>query len=1081
MIRKNIKIFILINIIQILLFSGIAFSASENPIDSRRETDAEQTKREAELLEKLQREDEKVCKAQNSGYSNPTGGSGRGLPNISDPRQNPTNNGTYGEPVGGEEDTREAIEAQGVTINKGPCNGRDYRQVEGGCTDVQGLPQHSIDRLGELNQAAGGNLLLTGGTEGGHSAHGAGKNVVDLTAKDPELNAYIRANTVKTWEGKDGTWHQLSNGDLFLDEQRGTPNHHWHADLRGSLGGGSTVALFKKIKTYAQNFIYKKVFFNIAIAQSLDNIIILGNTEIDLDSIAPEELFGIINSLSPEELNRDLPNLTQNQLTTIIGEDLPFDSLNHIFSNLSRESLDEIIPQIGTDIIESISNSLAYDSVENILTGLSTGELNSFLGNLGGETLNTLFNSVYNGDILDSVISNISNNTLSSIIGDLGEGALNNIFGNLGGDVLNDVLGNLGMDSINDIFSQLGGTVLNDVLGSLTEDVAEQIFSVIGEGAMANILNNALPEVLDEVLSGLPQDLLTDLFNGLSISELLGSFTDILDELPLVGDILGKIPGLGGILGGLGLGGGIPGLGGGLYVPVIEQNGQLMQLTKSTNETTKEIKDLNVQICTSLRAIKRIQSRFELKMVEDAQVKRIRDTELEKYRQAVFGENGLVKTGYTMLDDKGNPTRAALFVTNQKEYWEISGQEGVEIARNQVANSNHPLKDSILNLFDNSNPFTLDSTIKEADFESLGLSAVAKKDGINNDDLITRRKIPILSSLSKPIKRIAYFITGNTALAEEEPTTNKNSDDYWQSWLKLIEPKNNIMGSYAIALDRMGIEKNKAESAAREEAAQGQGFLPIRECVEKSSDGKTCLGWGTTQPGTIIREVAAKTLNSRLDVYVDAKEMGDIGSGNEPNIEEVIRNNPTPNGGGAVGPGMTSAGGITSNSRDMESDERTNTPGDTGGGNGEEDVEDSNNWIDILGRLSNFFNTNDNLDTANLDWLKELITILKRTFRAVWNKLKPLTIFDYKNKDDYTLIYWFSPNATKCIASNDWLDTGGQGPENGSSLGSKTIVDSTGALIGNLKINPPEGRTEYKMRCSNGNGDSRLRIITIDK
>lgn len=1073
---KNIKTFLLITLVQILLFSGVAFSASENPIDSRRETDAEQTKREAELLEKLQREDEKVCKAQNSGYSNPTGGSGRGLPNTSDPRQNPTNSGNYGEPVGGEESTREAIEAQGVSINKGPCNGRDYRQVENGCTDVQGLPQHSIDRLGELNQAAGGDLMLTGGTEGGHNAHGAGKNVVDLRP-DPELDAYVRANTVKTWQGKQGTWHQLNNGDLFLDE-----GDHWHADLRGSSGGGSTVALFKKIKTYAQNFIYKKVFFNIALAQSMDNIIILGNTEIDLDNTTPEGLSTIINSLSPEELNRDLPSLARNQLTTIIGGDLPFDSLNHIFSNLSRESLDEIIPQIGTDIIESISNSFAYDSVENILTGLSTGELNSFLGNLGGETLNTLFNSVYNGDILDSVISNISNNTLSNIIGDLGEGALNNIFGNLGGDVLNDVLGNLGMDSINDIFSQLGGPVLNDVLGSLTEDVAEQIFSVVGDGALANILNNSLPEVLDQVLSGLPQDLLTDLFNGLSISELLGSFTDILDELPLVGDILGKIPGLGGILGGLGIGGIIPGIGGGLYVPVIEQNGQLMQLTKSTNETTEEIKDLNVQICTSLKAIKRIQSRFELKMVEDAQVKRIRDTELEKYRQAVFGENGLIKTGYTTLDEKGKVQNSPSFVTNQKEYWEISGQEGIEIARNQIANSNNPLKESVLSLFDNSNPFTVDSTIGEKDFEALGLTnTVAKENSEKNYSY--KNKIPIISSLLKPLRKIASLVTGRKVLADDPPSTNdKNSDQYWQSWLKLIEPKNNIMGSYAIALDRMGIEKNKAESAAREEASQGQGFLPIRECVEKSSDGNTCLAWGTVQPGTIIREVAAKTLNSRLDVYADAKEMGDIGSGNEPNIEEIIQNKPTPSGGGAVGPGMTSPGGITSNDRDMESDDRTNTPGDTGGGSDEGDVENSSNWTDILGQLSGFFNNNENLDTADLDWLRQLIAILKRTFGAIWNILKPLTIFDYKNKDGYTLVYWFSPNATRCTASNDWLDVGEQGIENGSNLSSKPIVGITGALVGNIKINPPENaRTEYKMRCSNQNGDSKTKIILITK
>jgi|GEM_PF-6536552 hypothetical protein len=1087
--KNKLKFYLLLNLSLLSLFAGLvgtAVAAEEEDnkdLEDRQERDLDQTKKEADKLAKMLKEDAKACKAKSGGYTLPTdgvgGGNGQGRPSNDDPVQKPEEGaGSYGEPTASEQENRDALQAAGIDINKEPCNGRDYRKVPGGCTDVGGLPQHSVDRLTEINNEIGGGLMVTGGSEAGHGSHKPGNNVVDLRL-GPDIDNYVAQNTVSTWSGGElGTYHQLSNGDVFLRE-----SDHWHARLQGTVGSGTTAFNDKIRKIFGFNIkTIKKIFPGISLnkkvyAQAIDlrRIIDLGGTEFNLDTATTEQISSTINSLTPEQIRISFSQMSPNNLQEVVST-LPFDSLNNVFANLDSQSLDSIIPNLGADGLEGVISNFSYESVENVMGNLSSGNFNQLLGDLSDQGLNQLFTTVYNQAVFNQVIGDLPGDLLNDVVGQLGDGAINNIFGSLGDDVLNDVLGNLGMSEINDVFSQLGGNVLNDVLGGMTGDMAETVFSVIGDGAFGNILNNALPEVLDGVLSVLPEELLGDLFSELSISGLLGQFTDVLGEMPIVSDILGNIPGLGDLFGGFGIGNIIPGLGG-LYVPVVEQNGQLMKLTKNTDKTIMEVKELNIQICTHLKAIHRIQAQMELKNVEDAKTMRIRATEIAKYRESVFGDNGAINKGYKTLDSEGNEISSPLFVTNQENYWEQNELEGKEIAIDKIKNSGNPYAEEILNALDTSNPFSLYSTINEEDITNLTGSEPIAKNTSGAETNLAQRKIPIISSLVKPFYKLAVWLTGNKKVFAVDPPDEEltKSSDYWSSWLKLIEPNNNRLGTFAIAMDTISREKGLALAAAQADADQGQGFLPIRECIKKTADGKTCLAWETIQPGSIAQKIQADAITSPLRLYEQADEVGEVAKGNEPNIYEFLENRPIISGGGAVGPGMIPASQIPNSIDDMISDVSTNQGIDTGETDTPVDAEDISdldlgNLTDLIGNL---FGGDDNPDLAGNSDLLAIINLIKQIVGPLWDNLRPIVTFGSKARESgEKLIYWYSPNATDCKADNDWPSdtaTDGIAKKLGASLGTE----------GSLRVTPTT-TTEYMIKCTKGSNKEKTKSIELN-
>ncbi|HPI24734.1 MAG TPA: hypothetical protein PL159_02140, partial [Candidatus Paceibacterota bacterium] len=142
-------------------------SAAQERITNLSQSTRQTAREEAQELSKLQQADFEACQAE----AGRGGGMGSGLPGGG---SLPGGSG-MGSPVGSggtmgnnEQATREALKSQGIEVKKQPCNGRDYRTVAGGCTDVAGMPQLAVDRLGEMDREMGGGIVLTGGTETGH-------------------------------------------------------------------------------------------------------------------------------------------------------------------------------------------------------------------------------------------------------------------------------------------------------------------------------------------------------------------------------------------------------------------------------------------------------------------------------------------------------------------------------------------------------------------------------------------------------------------------------------------------------------------------------------------------------------------------------------------------------------------------------------------------------------------------------------------------------------------------------------------------------------------------------------------------
>lgn len=1189
--NRNPRQFLVYLTLTILLIGGISFAGftwgvegetdeGTQAIEARRTADQDQTETESEELSTLQEdEDEEECEAEVSGYTPRTNGGNNGgetpaddstrPANTEDENQTPTNgDNSTGEPVGGEEETRERLAEAGLEVNKpNDCGNQRFQDVDGGCTSVAGLPQHAIDRSAEIDQAVGGNLVITGGTERGHTpgpnGHGAGNNVVDYRTT-PELQSYVEQHAVSTsGEGNRNVYYTLDNGDYVIHEDIGGKNDHFHFRMSGRLAGNSS-AFNIKIKDFVDNFkkIISKIYIKTAFALDADKDRVISVTRgediagINLDTSTTQEISSFVESLSAEEVNQVFGSISSRTtireiISTLTDNKAPytsetetFTSLNNIFENLNVANLSRVIDSLPTTNMGGIVRFLNDNSAENILTNLSDTQLTRTLSRLNDDDLNNLLTNIYQSGetieglgIYDEIISSISRGSLDDIVDNLGDGAINSIFGYLNDDTLESVMNILGDDksTLNHLFNELSEGGMNNVLEYLNgsgNGFVDQIIGNLETNAVVNIFNQGISETVDSLMGGLSDNVLGDMLTDLSLDGALDDLdTQIQDmeelmERDLTEDILND-----GVIDGV-MGEDTEDLFPGqddledqldptgqttsLYVPVVEQNGELMQLTDSTNQETREIKDLSIQICTHLKAIRRIQQRLELKEVQDASVRRARSTEIEKYRQAVFGENGLIKTGYKTLNTEGDEQSGPLFVENNKKYWKVNELEAEENVKDDIKESKSPYKDELVRLIGSGNPFSINSTLSDQDLENLDPSKNSgsnptgeeNADGTetantkNNKDF-SFRNMPFVGRILKPVDKVLAFIFGDKILAAEEAGGNNfsESSNYWGSWLKLIEPQNNRIGSLANALSKRERDINNNVSSAIEDAANGQGFLPVRECAEKTADGQSCLIWRTIQPSIIVKETASQAIGSRLRQYEQAKDMGDLAPGNEPNVEEIATNNPSEGGGGAEGFGMTGPGGIADTYEGLLSDEEVNTPegleGDTGSdnqggglstGDGGDDGDYGNgglSWDSIIDIVSGTFESSESGDDVNLDDVTALRTEIDNLLSKLgidittFRLRKPWIVFKANAKaNDVSLIYWYSPNAISCTTNNKWVagDTTTTVKENGVDLG----------LYGKQEVTIKAGESAtYKIKCTNKSltGEDRVtkRELTVSK
>lgn len=118
----------------------------------------------------------------------------------------------------------------GISVNADPCAPNQTR----GCTNLAGLPQYAVNRLNSLKNICGCDLMITGGTEGGHASHGPGQAKVDLRPS-ASLNQYLGVTNPREGQVVFRSINGMSVKFTYEEvggNQRGTSTgNHWHVDI----------------------------------------------------------------------------------------------------------------------------------------------------------------------------------------------------------------------------------------------------------------------------------------------------------------------------------------------------------------------------------------------------------------------------------------------------------------------------------------------------------------------------------------------------------------------------------------------------------------------------------------------------------------------------------------------------------------------------------------------------------------------------------------------------------------------------------------------------------------------------------
>ncbi|MEK7610282.1 MAG: hypothetical protein AAB468_00825 [Patescibacteria group bacterium] len=461
------------------------------------------------------------------------------------------------------------------------------------------------------------------------------------------------------------------------------------------------------------------------------------------------------------------------------------------------------------------------------------GDLNSLAGAFGQfKNLNATFGQLTGGfGGFNSLLGGLGNvRGLSSMPAMLGQ------LGNLGGGA-GDILGGFGnfknffdsagsINNLGDMTNVLGqasklGAGLDDIVGGF--DSFGQAFNSIGDLGNLSELPGTLAQVanaggtFDTLMSQSGFGNMSELVNGFSA----GGPNSILGPLAAGGNLLNDPTGLAASA---------------LAVPVVEtggllnatQNisdttGQIKTIEEQTQELTSQIKDLQIQICTHLKSIRRIQLNFEEKeFALDSDSRKASARALNDHKNQFIRET--LNRGYEMpaaVIGASGDNKQPLYVTDSEQYVEDA-----------ITNASGGFLEQVESLSQDTN------------------------------------KYPHLAAAHENLAREETATYGEKLASD---FTKQEFDDFvgdwneggWDAWLKIIQDKNNPRGVENIVRNDLDQAKSRARQIAEQERTEGQGYLPIRECVEKSSKG-FCLKWRTLVPGSTIGEYTEALVTSPL-------------------------------------------------------------------------------------------------------------------------------------------------------------------------------------------------------------------------
>ena len=99
----------------------------------------------------------------------------------------------------------------------------------------------------------------------------------------------------------------------------------------------------------------------------------------------------------------------------------------------------------------------------------------------------------------------------------------------------------------------------------------------------------------------------------------------------------------------------------------------------------------------------------------------------------------------------------------------------------------------------------------------------------------------------------------------------------WDTWARMLEPQNNLIGALALSLEELAIQQDKQATARKTEAVSGQGFTGIKNgCTGTGKNGE-CIFFGeTVTPAKILGEGAAGWLDNNSKWLVGSDELSEV-------------------------------------------------------------------------------------------------------------------------------------------------------------------------------------------------------------
>jgi len=243
-------------------------------------------------------------------------------------------------------------------------------------------------------------------------------------------------------------------------------------------------------------------------------------------------------------------------------------------------------------------------------------------------------------------------------------------------------------------------------------------------------------------------------------------------------------------------------------------NEQMKKTQDQLLKVTAEIKSLQIESCTYLKTIRRIQLAFEAKeFVQDPDAKKALGRAIEDHNIRLFEglKAGRAPANAENLDpekDKGPVVPKNLNAAIDQGRQEVTGA-----FLDELKNIDSPFKDDIK----------------------------AKLAAEQTETFADRIK-PTISQ-------------------EEYRKITSGEDFSWDTWLELIKPQNTPAGAEFLTREELARRQAANEQNLREELLAGAGFLNTDECVKYSENG-WCIERKTLTPGSISQGYAVEGLTS---------------------------------------------------------------------------------------------------------------------------------------------------------------------------------------------------------------------------